>query len=134
MSESSDADGDEAFTAPDPRDRRKGPRRGEKDRRAGSEAPPGVERRTGDRRQSDRRAKTAVPDQYRGNVRSINEYPLQADELEFINAINAYKQRHSRPVPTWSEVLHVLRFLGYRKPAGGAERPAGDPDGGGAEG
>ena len=64
----------------------------------------------------------AVAEQYRGNTRSINEYPLDPDELEFINAINAYKQTHNRSFPTWSEVLHVLRFLGYRKVA-----PPGNP-------
>lgn len=111
---------DEATAAPDPRDRRKGERRRGGDPGAAS---------AGDRRASDRRSVPGVPEQYRGNVRSINEYPLDGDELEFINAINAYKQRYGRPFPTWSEVLHVLRFLGYRKPAApdaGAEAP-GEP-------
>src|SRR5688500_18851339 len=117
MNPSSDEDdappADEPATASsDPRDRRRSDRRSGADRRAGTEAPPGVERRQGDRRATDRRSQPQVPDLYRGNVRSINEYPLEADELEFINAINGYKTRHNRPFPTWSEVLHVLRFLG----------------------
>ena len=108
--------GDESAEAvPDPRDRRREDRRSGADRREGREAPAGVERRRGDRRESERRARPNVADQYRGNTRSINEYPLDPDELEFINAINAYKQTHHRPFPTWSEVLHVLRFLGYAK-------------------
>jgi hypothetical protein len=45
--------------------------------------------------------------------RNINDYPLSTDELEFINAINDYKSKFSRPFPTWSEILHVLRTLGY---------------------
>lgn len=53
----------------------------------------------------------------------MNEYPLLPDEMEFINAINAYKQRYARPFPTWSEVLHVLRALGYRKTPEAAESP-----------
>jgi len=57
-----------------------------------------------------------VPELYRGGERSINEYPLSPDELEFINALNGYKRQHSRPFPTWSEVLHIVRALGYRKP------------------
>ena len=115
-----------AEAVPDPRDRRKGDRRSGADRRAGTEPPPGVERRAGDRRGPDRRASTGVAEQYRGNVRSINEYPLDADELEFINAINAYRRAHDRPFPTWSEVLHVLRFLGYRKePEAGAPPESG---------
>jgi hypothetical protein len=56
-----------------------------------------------------------VPPQYRANVRSINEYPLDPDELEFINTLQSYRQRYQRPFPTWSEVLHILKFLGYRK-------------------
>ncbi|MCA8942430.1 MAG: hypothetical protein KDB80_07690 [Planctomycetes bacterium] len=43
---------------------------------------------------------------------------IDADVLEFIDAIDAYKQQHSRPFPSWSEVLFVLRELGYRKPRG----------------
>lgn len=45
----------------------------------------------------------------------MNEYPLLPDEMEFINAVNAYKQRYAKPFPTWSEVLHILRSLGYEK-------------------
>ena len=122
------ADSDAATAVPDPRDRRKGDRRsGErrsgprrKAKPAGEGAADGTERRSGDRRAGDRRSgdrrrAPAVPDPYRAGKRSINEYPLEKDELEFINAINAYKTKHSRPFPTWSEVLHVLRALGYRK-------------------
>ena len=75
-----------------------------------------------------------MPPQYRGSVRSINEYPLDPAELEFINTLNAYRQRYQRPFPTWSEVLHIVRFLGYRKVAepGGGEvgDDLGDDDGG----
>jgi hypothetical protein len=112
-----DAPVDSAASAvPDPRDRRKGPRRSGADRRAGTEPPSGVERRQGDRRKSDRRGEPPVPEQYRAGARHMNEYPLLPDEMEFINAINAYKAKHGRPFPTWSEVLHVLKALGYRKP------------------
>ena len=45
--------------------------------------------------------------------RNINDYPLSTDEVEFINAINDYKTKFDRPFPTWSEVLHILRTLGY---------------------
>jgi hypothetical protein len=37
-------------------------------------------------------------------------------ELEFMLAMNAYKQTSGRMVPTWSEVLEVLQGLGYEKP------------------
>ena len=79
-----------------------------------------------DRRRSDRRGDPPVPDQYRAGARHMNEYPLLPEEMEFINAINAYKTKHSRPFPTWSEVLHVLKALGYRK-ADASEREPESP-------
>jgi len=115
-----------ASAAPDPRDRRRNERRSGRDRRAGTSPPPGVERRQGDRRADDRRASVPTPGAYRAGARHMNEYPLLPEEMEFINAINAYKQRHSRPFPTWSEVLHVVKGLGYRKPDAEDRPPKGD--------
>jgi len=41
-----------------------------------------------------------------------------SDELiEFITAIDEYKRSNQRPFPTWSEVLDVLKSLGYERPA-----------------
>ncbi|MCB9887192.1 MAG: hypothetical protein H6838_17000 [Planctomycetes bacterium] len=40
---------------------------------------------------------------------------VDADVLEFIAAIDRFKQQHSRPFPSWSEVLMVVRELGYRR-------------------
>jgi hypothetical protein len=37
------------------------------------------------------------------------------DEIEFMKAMDQYKRDNRRPFPTWSEVLEVLRALGYRK-------------------
>lgn len=42
------------------------------------------------------------------------EYTLA--EREFMQAMQDYKQRSGRMFPTWSEVLEVLRELGYEKP------------------
>ena len=36
-------------------------------------------------------------------------------ELEFMRAIQDYKARSGRMFPTWSEVLEVVRDLGYEK-------------------
>jgi hypothetical protein len=36
-------------------------------------------------------------------------------ELEFMQAMHEYKQKSGRMFPTWSEVLEVLRSLGYEK-------------------
>jgi hypothetical protein len=40
------------------------------------------------------------------------------DELEFMNAIEAYKRSSGRMFPTCSEVLEVIRHLGYAKVGG----------------
>jgi len=42
-----------------------------------------------------------------------------ADEVfEFVRAIDHFKRTHNRPFPTWSEVLGVLKALGYERRAG----------------
>ena len=46
---------------------------------------------------------------------SLRPDEMPAEVLEFITAIDEYKRLHRRPFPTWSEVLEVLRALGYRK-------------------
>ena len=38
-----------------------------------------------------------------------------AQELEFMQSMQAYKLSSGRMFPTWSEVLEVLRSLGYQK-------------------
>jgi hypothetical protein len=38
-----------------------------------------------------------------------------AEELGFMKAMQAYKLSSGRMFPTWSEVLEVLRGLGYEK-------------------
>jgi hypothetical protein len=40
---------------------------------------------------------------------------IDAEVLEFIDALDRFKKDHGRPFPSWSEVLHVLRQLGYQK-------------------
>jgi hypothetical protein len=37
------------------------------------------------------------------------------EEIIFMKAMDLYKRANRRPFPTWSEVLEVLRSLGYRK-------------------
>jgi hypothetical protein len=39
------------------------------------------------------------------------------EEVEFMRAMDDYKRRSGRQFPTWSEVLEVIRDLGYRKTA-----------------
>ena len=39
-------------------------------------------------------------------------------EMEFMWAMQKYKQNSGRTFPTWSDVLEVLHGLGYQKSAG----------------
>jgi hypothetical protein len=39
------------------------------------------------------------------------------EEILFMRSMDQYKRDNRRPFPTWSEVLEVLRALGYRKVA-----------------
>jgi hypothetical protein len=45
------------------------------------------------------------------------ERDYSEDETEFMKAMDRYKRENRRPFPTWSEVLEVLRSLGYRRVA-----------------
>lgn len=89
-------------------DRRKSP----VDRRSG------LERRRGPgRRRSDSR-------------RTAEEGELSPEQFEFVMAIDEYKRVNKRPFPSWTEVLEVIKYLGYRKVADKGEhvdRIAPDP-------
>ena len=82
------------------------------DRRAGLErrvldigSPTGLERRRGPgRRRSDDR-------------RSAEEGEMSDEQFEFVMAVDTYKRLNNRPFPTWTEVLEVVKQLGYRKVA-----------------
>lgn len=39
------------------------------------------------------------------------------DETEFLRAVAGYQKQFDRRYPTWREILHILRCLGYRKVA-----------------
>lgn len=43
------------------------------------------------------------------------DHDIDPAVLEFISAIESYRHANARPFPSWSEVLHVLRQLGYKK-------------------
>ena len=83
---------------------------------------PITERRSGiDRRQSivDRRLGL---DRRRGpgkrlseDRRSAEEGRMSEEQFEFLMAIEEYKRLNARPFPTWTEVLEVIKALGYHK-------------------
>ena len=78
-------------------------RRSDDDRRQ-DDVPVEVEQRTDDRRKSQRR---------RHIDPTTCERDYSMDEIEFMRALDTYKQSSGRMFPTCSEVLEVLRGLGY---------------------
>ncbi len=82
------------------------------------------EKRSGkDRRQSvvDRRLgldRRSGPGVRRSEERkSAEEGQMSDEQFQFIMAIDEYKRKNTRPFPTWTEVLEVIKALGYRKVA-----------------
>jgi len=70
-----------------------------------------VERRIGlDRRRGPGRRRT-------DERRAAEEGEMTDEQFEFLMAMNEYKRVNRRPFPTWTEVLDVMKALGYRKVA-----------------
>lgn len=82
-------------------------RRDENDRRKQSN-PVDVERRKLNRREKVNRRRQIDP--------TTCERDYSTDEVEFMNALNDYKRKSGRMFPTCSEILEVVRTLGYSKP------------------
>jgi hypothetical protein len=49
--------------------------------------------------------------------KAAEEGQMSDEQFEFLMAIDEYKRKNSRPYPTWTEVLEVIKALGYRKVA-----------------
>jgi hypothetical protein len=65
------------------------------------------ERRVGERREKVNRRRQIDP--------TTCERDYTADEVEFMHALDQYKRTSGRMFPTCSEVLEVIRALGYEK-------------------
>lgn len=50
-------------------------------------------------------------------MKAAEEGEMTHEQFLFIKAIDAYKRVNDKPFPTWTEVLEVIRKLGYRKTA-----------------
>ncbi|MGC3968216.1 MAG: hypothetical protein QM775_12845 [Pirellulales bacterium] len=92
------------------------------------EAQVSMERRGGDRRKDDRRKESVAVDVERrmgprrekvSRRRQIDPTTCERDytdaEVEFMNALDVYKRKNGRMFPTCSEILEVIRDLGYVK-------------------
>jgi hypothetical protein len=86
-------------------------RRGSRDRRVLRD------RRTGDDRRAkfDRRLDLRRKEDQAAFQKRVEEGDLTLEEIEFVRAIDRYKQKFNRSFPTWSEVLAVVKELGYTK-------------------
>ena len=70
-----------------------------------------VERRTG----KEWRDKDGLGERRRQVDPTTCEKDYSDEEIDFMKAMDLYKRSNRRPFPTWSEVLEVLRSMGYRK-------------------
>jgi hypothetical protein len=71
--------------------------------------PVAVERRSGKERRDGK------GDRRRQVDPTTCEKNYSEEEIIFMKAMDQYKRANHRPFPTWSEVLEVLRSLGYAK-------------------
>ena len=104
-------------------------RRSGKDRRSGEDRrkqqiPVAVERRKGERRKVQRR-RLIDP--------TTCERDYTPEEIEFMLALDQYKRASGRMFPTCSEILEVLRGLGYRKCTCGGTQAENTVGGGSSE-
>jgi len=80
-------------------------RRGQSERRVTFDRRSGWDRRRGPgRRRSDDR-------------RAAEEGEMTPEQFEFLMAIQEYKKANKQPFPSFTEVLEILKALGYRKVA-----------------
>ncbi len=84
-------------------ERRRSEDRGSERRGQGPDRRSGMDRRRGPgRRRSDDR-------------RAAEEGEMTEDQFEFVMAVQDYKRANNRPFPSWTEILDIIKALGYRK-------------------
>ena len=81
----------------------------------------GEERRGPDRRKADPTSYTGL-DRRRGPGKRLSDFTRAAEEGElnkeqflFVMAIEGFKRANNKVYPSWTDVLEVVRLLGYRK-------------------
>ncbi len=101
-----------------------------------TQADPQVDRRTSSDRRTDDRRQDDIPvaENRRKEERRVQrrrqidpttcERDYSQDEIEFMRALDDYKRANGRMFPTCSEILEVIRDLGYQRVTGTNESPA----------
>ena len=100
-------------------------RKSEADRRAGLDRRQksreesnytGPERRVAERREDTGLERRRGPGRRRSDDRkSAEEGEMNVEQFELVMAIETYKKVNKRLYPTWTEILEIVRQLGYRK-------------------
>ena len=86
------------------------------DRRNRDEAIDGEDRRSDSRRMGmDRRIGPGV--RRSDERKSAEEGNMNDEQFDFLMAIDEYKRANRKPFPSWTEVLEVIKALGYRRVA-----------------
>lgn len=80
-----------------------------------------------DRRAANAAKKRAESERRRLIDPTTCERDYSDEETEFMKAMDRYKRENRRPFPTWSEVLEVMRALGYRRVAEATVLPGSKP-------
>lgn len=90
-----------------------------------------AENRRGDDRRDRTERRATDPTTYTGEERRVSsrrkverrrqidpttcERDYTDEEIEFMRAMDEYKRKSGRMFPTWSEVLEVVRGMGYKR-------------------
>lgn len=48
---------------------------------------------------------------------AAEEGHMTDEQFEFLMAVEQYKKENRKPFPTWTEILEVMKAIGYRKVA-----------------
>ena len=75
----------------------------------------GPERRQGDRRNTGLERRRGPGRRRSDERKSAEEGEMNSAQFEFVMAIETYKKVNRRLYPTWTEILEIVRQLGYRK-------------------
>ena len=89
---------------------RRAERRNRTDRRSQQETTPEMELAGWDRRRGPGRRRS-------DDRRDAEEGQMNDEQFAFIMAVDAYRRANKRPFPSLTEILEVLKALGYRKVA-----------------
>ena len=71
--------------------------------------------KSGSKARSKALGKGGKPTSTRGRSQATPADDMPDEVVEFITAIDEYKRKHQRPFPNWSEVLEIVKALGYER-------------------